>query len=276
MGTPHRATSLTAVIDIGKTKTALVLVTADGEKVHERSRACAVVGSELGYSALDTAGTEAWLRTELAGLGPIAASLRRIIVTTHGAAIAALRNGALQFPVPDYEWAGFDDRPDALSDSQDFAATLSPLLPCGLNMGVQLDWIERHHPQLLADAETLLPYPQYWAWWLCGVATSEVSSLGCHTLLWEPKAQSFSDWAESRGWAYRFAPMRKAWETLGRRLGTQHLGSEEAGAAYLGLVPEHYPAPEPVGTRRTASPCTTIRSAASCASSRHQAPATRS
>lgn len=215
MGIPHRAPSLTAVIDIGKTKTALVLVTADGEKVLERSRACAVVGSELGYSALDTAGTEAWLKAELAGLGPIAASLRRIVVTTHGAAIAALRDGALLFPVPDYEWAGFDERPDELADAQDFAATLSPLLPCGLNVGVQLDWIERNHPRLLADADTLLPYPQYWAWWLCGVASSEVSSLGCHTLLWQPKAQSFSDWAQSRGWAQRFAPMRKAWETLG-------------------------------------------------------------
>ncbi len=82
-------------------------------------------------------------------------------------------------------------------------------------MGRQLDWLDRHPAQPLADVDTLLPYAQYWSWWLSGVAASEVSSLGCHTLLWAPRAQAFSGWAQRRGWAARFAPLRKAWEVLG-------------------------------------------------------------
>jgi sugar (pentulose or hexulose) kinase len=47
------------------------------------------------------------------------------------------------------------------------------------------------------------------------VACSEVSSLGCHTHLWNPHTATFSRLAQVRGWAALFAPLRKAWEVLG-------------------------------------------------------------
>ena len=49
----------------------------------------------------------------------------------------------------------------------------------------------------------------------CGVAACEVSSLGCHTDLWQPAARAFSRLAVSRGWAERMAPLRKAGDVLG-------------------------------------------------------------
>jgi len=61
----------------------------------------------------------------------------------------------------------------------------------------------------------LLPYAQYWSWWLSGVAASEVSSLGCHTHLWHPCEGRPSALARRRGWAERLAPMRAAWDVLG-------------------------------------------------------------
>jgi sugar (pentulose or hexulose) kinase len=67
----------------------------------------------------------------------------------------------------------------------------------------------------MAAVRHWLPYPQYWAWRLSGVAANEVTSLGCHTLLWRPREERFTALAEHAGWAARFAPMRRAWETLG-------------------------------------------------------------
>lgn len=204
----------TAVIDIGKSHGRLVVLAADGECLYDTGWDSGACSSGLGYDALDMAGTEAQLRAGLAGLGGLAASLQSIIVAAHGAAVAALQGKGLAFPVPDYEWPGFEQRPASLAQELDpFAQTLSPTLPRGLNMGMQLDWLDRQG--LLARADTLLPYAQYWAWWLSGVAASEASSLGCHTLLWQPLKGRFSHWAQARGWADKFAPLHKAWAPLG-------------------------------------------------------------
>lgn len=207
---------LTGIVDIGKTHTRLMLIDSVGELVHERSTDSRAVPGALGYDALDVATTEAWLCEQLAGLGTLARHLRHLTVSAHGAAVAALRGSELALPVADYEWAGFDDRPATLAAQLDpFEATGSPLLPRGLNMGVQLEWLSRHAADELAAADTLLPYGQYWTHWLSGVASSELSALGCHTLLWRPREKTFSDWARHRGWAQKFAPLKPAWATLG-------------------------------------------------------------
>ena len=85
----------------------------------------------------------------------------------------------------------------------------------GLNAARQLHWLQHTHPHAWAATRTLLPYPQYWAWWFCGVAATEVSSLGCHTQLWLPLKGQYSAMALSQGWASLFAPIRPAWDVLG-------------------------------------------------------------
>jgi hypothetical protein len=50
---------------------------------------------------------------------------------------------------------------------------------------------------------------------LCGVAASEVTSLGCHTDLWQPARQSWSSLVERMGWSALFAPLQPAWAPLG-------------------------------------------------------------
>jgi sugar (pentulose or hexulose) kinase len=75
--------------------------------------------------------------------------------------------------------------------------------------------VQNLHSQAWQQTRCLLPYAQYWAWRLSGVAVSEVSSLGCHTHLWRPQTGGFSALAQAKGWAALFAPLRSAWEVLG-------------------------------------------------------------
>lgn len=179
-------------------------------------RASRSLDAAEGYRALDTGAIEAWLQETLAGLGALRRKVRAIVPVTHGAAFAGLRGDALALPVPDYEFTGFNERPADWPRRVDpFEHSLSPVLPAGLNAATQLDWLQRHLPRRMAEVERWLPYPQYWAWWLCGVPASELSSLGCHTLLWRPREGRWSYLAEQAGWAQRFAPVRRAWETLG-------------------------------------------------------------
>ena len=131
----------------------------------------------------------------------------------HGAAVAGIRDGALAFAPPDYETPLPADMLAQYRAGRDpFALTGSPALPMGLNLGAQLHGLEARG---LLDGATLLPWPQYWAWWLSGEAVSEVTSLGCHSDLWAPAGATFSPMAVRRGWAGRFAPMARAGEVIG-------------------------------------------------------------
>src|SRR5690606_16835259 len=46
-------------------------------------------------------------------------------------------------------------------------------------------------------------------------AASEVTSLGCHTDLWNAVAQTYSSLPQQLGWLDKFAPLQAAWAPLG-------------------------------------------------------------
>ena len=94
----------------------------------------------------------------------------------------------------------------------------TPRLPIGLNLGAQLFWQARAFPAEFARVARILMYPQYWAYRLTGVLANEVTSLGCHTDLWDYRAGDFSTLVDRQGWRPLMAPMRRASELLGRVL----------------------------------------------------------
>lgn len=241
--------TLDLVLDIGKTRTRLFVLDAQGQVVSQAEQASAS-RMDRGYLALDTEGITTWLEQAIVGLGPRRARLSRAVVTAHGAAFAALAGEQLAWPVPDYEFEGFDSRPeDWHQQIGQFDETNSPDLPLGLNAATQFDWLERQGHAV--SATRLLPYPQFWAWWLTGVAACEPSSLGCHTHLWNPREAGFSALARRRGWAVALAPLRRAWDVLGvvrpalaARLGLTanlqvHVGAHDSNACLARYLRSH-------------------------------------
>jgi sugar (pentulose or hexulose) kinase len=209
---------LSVVLDMGKTLSKLSLWDASGAMIARRTRKndrpTAVIGSDT-VRVLDTAGIEIWAEgvlREFAAMGSVA----RIIPVAHGAAAAVIRDGALAVPPIDYEQAIPDQvRVTYAAQRDPFAVTGSPALPDGLNLGLQLHYLETLVPQLLANDALILPWPQYWAWRFSGVAASEVTSLGCHSDLWSPASGTPSPLAVRRAWADRLAPLRRAGDVLG-------------------------------------------------------------
>ena len=237
----------TLVLDIGKSNAKLVLIDAVGEVRGRAQRANAPGPSEwqggaLPWLCLGVAALEAWLLKAIPGLVE-GEHVRRISITTHGAAFCALGDDGLALPPLDYEWDGYSDERERFASEVDrFEHNGSPLLPQGLTAGLQLHWLQVHMPEAWRNIRAWVPYPQYWAWWFSGVMASEVSSLGCHTALWSPQRAGFSDWARKRGIAALFAPLRSAWDVLGcvkpvlaRQLGLAddvqvHVGSHDSNA----------------------------------------------
>ena len=211
---------LTLVIDIGKSHAKLLWVDDHGMVVDRRSRDNRSVQSPLGYLALDIAGLTDWMQEGLTS-SSLTRRCKRVMTCTHGAAFVGLGDQGLAWDPIDYEFDGFASISPELAQGylrlrDEFSSTLSPDLPAGLNAARQLYWLQHNHPVAWAKTRCLLPYPQYWAWWLSGVVSSEVSSMGCHTQLWSVKEGRYSDLARSQGWAALFAPMKSAWQVLGQ------------------------------------------------------------
>ncbi|WP_260927663.1 FGGY-family carbohydrate kinase [Novosphingobium sp. 9] len=207
----------TIVVDIGKTLSKVTCWTREGHMT-ERMVRPNEVREEGGIRRLDIDGIGAWLRECLAALrgNPIEA----IVPVAHGAGVVALgtdasgMQGALFAPF-DYEQPIPPEVMSAYREERDaFAVTGSPALPDGLNLGAQVYWMDQAYPEAMAEA-TLVPWAQYWAWFLSGTAVSEVTSLGCHTDLWSPGEARFSPMAQRLGYARRFAPVVKASEVVG-------------------------------------------------------------
>jgi sugar (pentulose or hexulose) kinase len=200
-------------LDAGKTNAKLTLWDPAGRPLAHRVRANGN-HQTAEYRALDANGIENWVietLSEFARLGDIGA----IIPVGHGAAAALILDDRLFAAPMDYEQE-FDtaERERYAAQRDSFRETGSPLLPQGLNLGMQLHYLERL-TRPWPDGLSIIPWPQYWAWRLCGVRASEVSSLGCHTDLWKPLKGEYSELAKRRGWSERMAPLRAAGEELG-------------------------------------------------------------
>ena len=204
-----------AVIDIGKTNAKVVLIDATTrQQVAARSTPNAVRRDGL-YPHADVDGLWSFIVDSLKGL-QAEHGVDGISITTHGATAALLADGHLAMPVLDYEHDGPEETAAAYAAVRpDFAESLSPRLPNGLNLGAQIFWQSQAHAADFARVTAILTYPQYWAWRLTGVMASEVTSLGCHTDLWAPGRGDFSGMVAARGWAGLFPAVRPAASVLG-------------------------------------------------------------
>ncbi|TIL73494.1 MAG: carbohydrate kinase [Mesorhizobium sp.] len=208
-----------AVIDIGKTNAKVALVDlADLREVALRRMANAPV-LDGPYPHHDVELLWSFILDSLAEINR-EQRIDAISITTHGATgVQVDAAGELALPVLDYEFAG----PDTLAEDYDtirpaFAETGTPRLPVGLNLGAQLFWQQKRFPAEFAKVAAMLMYPQYWALRLTGVAANEVTSLGCHTDLWNPWKADFSSLVDKMQWRRLMAPVRPAKDCLGRIL----------------------------------------------------------
>lgn len=140
-----------------------------------------------------------------------------ISVTTHGASGALLAaDGSLAAPILDYEHTG----PDTVAEAYDtlrpaFSETGSPRSSMGLNYGAQIFWQLFRDSTLYQRTVSIVTYPRYWVYRLTGITACDVSSLGCHTDLWNPHKCCPSSLAQRLGIADKMASARKSGDVLG-------------------------------------------------------------
>lgn len=209
-------TNFIAVIDIGKTNAKVAIVDKENwSEIAVRTTPNSVL-NKAPYPHFDIEGLWKFIVQSLHALND-AHPISAISITTHGASAVLLDNdGELALPMLDYEYDG----PDATKSSYkkirpNFAETGSPELPFGLNLGAQIFWQQKLFSKEFSQVRSIVTYPQYWAFRLTGVQATEVTSLGCHTDLWNPWEKKLSSLCTLTGWNKLLAPIREANDILG-------------------------------------------------------------
>lgn len=226
------------VIDIGKSNAKVAVVDLDTRtELAVRKRQNAVL-RDGEYPHFDI---ESLWKFATSALGELNRELPldALSVTTHGASAALIDAlGELTLPVLDYEFGG----PDSLAAAYDrvrpeFSESFTPRLPGGLNLGAQLFWQARSFPEAFARTRWILPYPQYWSFRLTGVPAAEITSLGCHTDLWDFTTDLYSSLVMKEGWLKKLPPVRPASDVLGLTLPevTAALGLRRPLPVYAGI-----------------------------------------
>lgn len=207
---------LIGVIDISKTVARVAVVDLDIMAEVDQRKTINQLRTEEPYPNFDV--DQLWgfivdSLTELNRDRPLDA----ISVTTFGSCAALVgTEGGLALPVLDFEYSG----PDAVAREYDkvrpeFPETFSPRMKAGRNLGAQLFWQQQTFPGAFAATRWILPYPQYWGYRLTGIPSSEITSLGCHTDLWNVETDLYSSLVLRQGWLDKMPEVRRASEVLG-------------------------------------------------------------
>ncbi|PYF72411.1 FGGY-family carbohydrate kinase [Pedobacter nutrimenti] len=209
-----------AVFDVGKTNKKLFLFDENYKIVFERSArfmetvdedgaACENLES-LRLSIFDSL-REVFRKKEF--------EVKAINFSTYGASFVYIdQNGTALAPLYNYLKA----YPEALK--QQFydnyggplkfsSQTASPVLG-SLNSGLQLYRIKYEKPELFEKVKYALHLPQYLSHLISGVACSDITSIGCHTGLWDFEKNEYHSWLKEENILGKLAPIKASDETF--------------------------------------------------------------
>ncbi|MCR8559532.1 carbohydrate kinase [Mucilaginibacter sp. BJC16-A38] len=84
--------------------------------------------------------------------------------------------------------------------------TASPVLG-SLNSGLQLYRLKKEKPEVFKKIKYALHLPQYLSFLLSGSACSDLTSIGCHTAMWDFTQNRYHDWIKHEGIESKLAPI---------------------------------------------------------------------
>lgn len=91
--------------------------------------------------------------------------------------------------------------------------TASPVLG-NLNSGMQLYRIKYEQPELFKQIKYALHLPQYLSYLISGRVFSDITSIGCHTNLWDFARDTYHEWVTKEGILGKLAPLMPAEQVL--------------------------------------------------------------
>jgi len=202
-----------AVFDVGKTNKKLFLFDEDYKIVFERSARFTETVDEDGDACENLESLRLSIFDSLREVFKDPSfEIKSISFATYGASFVYIdANGKPLAPLYNY----LKEYPKGLKDQfyntyggeEAFSKrTASPVLG-SLNSGMQLYRLKYEQPELFKSVKYALHLPQYLSYLISGEAYSDITSIGCHTNLWDFSRNEYHEWVEKEGIAEKLAPI---------------------------------------------------------------------
>ena len=143
----------------------------------------------------------------------------KIIFATHAATAICITNEEKgnYLPVLDYENNFNQDFEKKYLKNQkcSFLETLTPVLPNNILLSKTIYYYIENIKKNKLTIKSIIFYPQYFAWKLSGIKSSEITYLGCHSDLWSFKEKKFSSFVFNNKIQKKIPKITKSWKNLG-------------------------------------------------------------
>ena len=202
-----------AIFDIGKTNKKLFLFDEKYNMVYEKSESFAETQDEDGDACEDLPLLTEWVKKSLLEVSHMKEySLKAINFSAYGASFVHIdREGKPVAPLYNY----LKPYPEKLKkqfygkygNELVFAMhTASPVLG-NLNSGLQLYFLKNEKPELFNKIHYSLHLPQYLSFLVTGRRYSDITSIGCHTGLWNFSKNHYHEWLKKEDISKKLAPI---------------------------------------------------------------------
>ena len=189
-----------AIFDIGKTNKKILLFDNNLNVVLEESLRFLEVEDDDGFLGDDLDKIESWIdETLLKITNNKEYNVKAVNFSTHGATVIYLdKDGNRLTPMYNY----LKELPSYISDKvynenggvEEFSRrTASPAFGF-LNSGLQIKWLEETKPEVYSKVANVLHYQQYLGYRFTKQITSEFTSIGAHTMLWDFDNNQYHPW----------------------------------------------------------------------------------
>jgi len=205
--------SVIAIYDIGKTNKRLILFDQQYRVIHEESRIFREITDDDGDPAEDLQRVSQWIKKSLKDIKKHDdLDIRAVNVSAYGATLVHLdEKGLPATPLYNYLKPFPEDLLEKFyqqhGGKEAFSVqTSSPSLGM-LNSGLQLYWLKHKKPECFANIKRTLHLPQYFGYLLHKKTFSEMTSIGCHTGLWDFHNDRSHEWVYEEKLTSLFPPI---------------------------------------------------------------------
>lgn len=202
-----------AIFDIGKTNKKVFLFDEDYKIRFEKSIQLTEIKDEDGFPCEDIHALTQWVKDSLHELFSLSEyEIKAINVSAHGASFVHIdENGNPIVPLYNYLKPFPDELKrkfyDTYGGENEFSRiTASPVLG-NLNSGMQLYWLKHEHPEIYKQIKYSLHLPEYISYKFSGKPVSGITSIGCHTNLWDFTKNNYHEWVEKERVLEKLAPI---------------------------------------------------------------------
>jgi sugar (pentulose or hexulose) kinase len=208
------------IFDIGKTNKKILLFDASYTLVGEETTHLPETTDEDGMLCEDVQGLTKWVRDAYQKImHDERYDVRAVNISGYGASFVYLDESLEPF-LPLYNYLKEYPKPlqqrfyKTYGGETVFSAqTASPVLG-SLNSGMQLYRLKEERPAQFKALKYALHLPQYLSFILTHEPCSEITSIGCHTNLWDFEKHRYHEWVTREGIDQKFPPLKKSTDVV--------------------------------------------------------------